>query len=278
MDTEPDVWGKYVMDGMMPVFFLISILSAAAGSICGIGGGVILKPVLDTAGIMSVSGISFLSGCTVLAMSTVSVCKNLHGRREKLNLKLVVPLAVGGAAGGAIGKTMFQALKQAVDNERLVGLVQAVVLIIITFGTLIYTVCRGKIHTLRCGGICLSLTIGLLLGIMSSFLGIGGGPINIVVLEFFFSMKTKEAAASSLFLIMFSQFTGLAQTLLTGTIPQVRVSYLIVMTVGGIAGGMIGGRISKRLDDKRVSCLFVILMVVIVGINIRNAIMFSGAK
>ena len=63
--------------GMVFVFFAVSILSSIAGSICGIGGGVIIKPVLDAVGIMSVSSISFLSGCTVLAMSLVSVYKNI---------------------------------------------------------------------------------------------------------------------------------------------------------------------------------------------------------
>ena len=45
--------------------------------------------------------------------------------------------------------------------------------------------------------------IGVFLGIMSSFLGIGGGPINFVVLFFFFSMSTKIAAENSLYIIFF---------------------------------------------------------------------------
>lgn len=265
------------MDGMIPVFFLISILSSIAGSVCGIGGGVIMKPVLDAAGIMSVSCISFLSGCTVLAMSAVSVYKNLYAKKAELQLKIVVILAVGAAAGGVTGKVMFQWLKQAVGNENLVGLVQAVVLVIITLGTLLYTVCKRKIHTLQCRRTWSCLLIGLLLGIMSSFLGIGGGPINIVVLEYFFSMRTKEAAASSLFIIMLSQLTGLAQTIWTGMVPPVQLSYLAAMIAGGVSGGMIGSRISRRLEDKKVNYLFVFLMVVIVGINIRNAITFGGA-
>ncbi len=205
------------MDGMILVFFLISILSSAAGSICGIGGGVIMKPVLDAAEIMSVSGISFLSGCTVLAMSIVSVYKNMHGKRVPLQLQTVVILAIGAAAGGVMGKVLFQMLKHVVGNENLVGMVQAVVLAVITLGTLLYTVCKRRIHTLQCRQSWIVFLIGLLLGILSSFLGIGGGPINIVVLEYFFSMRVKEAAPSSLFVIMFSQAAGLTQTLLSGS-------------------------------------------------------------
>lgn len=46
-------------------------------------GAVIIKPVLDAVGVMSVSSISFLSGCTVLAMSVVSVYKKYPGKIGK---------------------------------------------------------------------------------------------------------------------------------------------------------------------------------------------------
>ena len=40
---------------MSMVAFLVSFLASTAGAICGIGGGVIIKPVLDSLGIYSVS-------------------------------------------------------------------------------------------------------------------------------------------------------------------------------------------------------------------------------
>lgn len=275
-DTRPAAWGSLMMDGTILVVLIISVLSSVAGSICGIGGGVIMKPLLDAVGIMSVSEISFLSGCAVLAMSVVSVYKNMHGKRAVLQLKTVVILAVGAAAGGVMGKVLFQLLRQEVGNENLVGMVQAVVLAVITLGTLLMTVRKSRIHTLQCEKMWIVCLIGLLLGILSSFLGIGGGPMNIVVLEYFFSMKTKEAAASSLFVIMLSQAAGLMQTLLSGTAPEVPLTFLAVMIAGGMAGGMIGGRVSRRLEEQMVNRLFMLLMAVIVGISIRNAVLFGG--
>ena len=262
--------------GMVFVFFAVSILSSIAGSICGIGGGVIIKPVLDAVGIMSVSSISFLSGCTVLAMSLVSVYKNIKAGTANLNMKIATALAAGAAAGGVAGKSMFQSLKQAAGNEELVGLVQALVLIVITLGTLVYALYKKSIHTRTCGQIWVCLVIGLLLGIMSSFLGIGGGPINLVVLGYFFSMTTKEAALSSLYIIMFSQITSLVQTCVTGTIPEMEISYLVCMIAGGILGGTIGSKVNKKISDAGVDKLFIFLMAVIVLINIYNALKFSG--
>lgn len=262
---------------MAAVFFLVSLLSSAVGSICGIGGGVIIKPVLDATGIMSVSCISFLSGCTVLAMSLVSVYKNMRAKTAKLDLKTATLLAVGGAFGGVTGKAMFEVLKEAVQNENLVGMVQAVVLIVITLGTLVYTIYKSRIKTKEFKNAVVCIIIGVVLGVMSSFLGIGGGPINLVVLAYFFSMSAKEAALSSLYIIMFSQITSLVQTCVTGNIPAVEPIFLILMTVGGILGGIIGSRVNKKISEEGVNKLFIALMAVIVLINIYNAIKFGLA-
>ena len=51
------------------VFAAVSLLASAAGAVCGIGGGVLIKPVLDAFGVLDVASISFLSGLTVLSMS-----------------------------------------------------------------------------------------------------------------------------------------------------------------------------------------------------------------
>lgn len=153
---------------MIVVFFAVSLLASIVGSICGIGGGVIIKPVLDAMNVMSVSCISFLSGCTVLTMSVVSVYKNMRAGK-KLNLRIATLLAVGAAVGGVAGKMMFMAVKTSVGNENFVGMVQAIVLIGVTGITFVYTIFKKKIHTLTLNNAAVCVIVGLVLGIMSSF-------------------------------------------------------------------------------------------------------------
>lgn len=57
------------------IVFAVCLAASVIGGICGIGGGVIIKPVLDAMGVMSVSALQFLSGLTVLGMSAVSVLR-----------------------------------------------------------------------------------------------------------------------------------------------------------------------------------------------------------
>ena len=95
----------------MLIFFLVALTASVAGAICGIGGGVIIKPVLDLLHLETVTAISFLSGCTVLSMSCYSVGKSLLAKEHSVSLKVGTPLALGAAAGGLAGKPLFSAVR-----------------------------------------------------------------------------------------------------------------------------------------------------------------------
>lgn len=257
------------------LFGIVSFGASIIGAICGIGGGVIIKPVLDVFGWASVSTISFLSGCTVLSMSCYNVLKGMMAGDSKVNAKTGTPLAIGAAAGGIVGNQLFAAIRRMFENPNTVGAVQAGCLALITLGTLVYTVNKSKIKTHCVTDPVTSALIGLLLGIISSFLGIGGGPINLVVLYYFYSMQTKTAAANSLYIILYSQLASLAMTVITRSIPDFTVTTLVVMVMGGIGGGMVGRSLNKKLNNKAVETLFVGLMLVIVAISIYNVFKYT---
>ncbi len=261
----------------MLLFFVVSLLASVAGAICGIGGGVVIKPTLDMFHLASVSTISFLSGCTVLSMSCYSVGRGMLSGDSKVDLKTGTPLAIGAAVGGVVGQNLFSAVKAMFANANMVGSVQAVCLFLITLGTFVYTILKDRIRTHQITNAAVCVIIGLLLGIMSSFLGIGGGPINLVVLGFFFSMKTKTAAQNSLYIILFSQITSLITTLIKGTVPEFDLLVLILMVAGGIGGGMIGRVLNKKMDNKAVDKLFLALMLVIMFISLTNAWRYAQA-
>lgn len=171
---------------------------------------------------------------------------------------------------------MFSAVKNYFNGSPIVGGIQAVALGIITLGTLLYTINKAKIRTCRTESKLVCVVIGLLLGIMSSFLGIGGGPINLVVLGFCFSMDTKTAAANGLYIILFSQVASLIATLFSG-LPEFRMLALVLMVAGGIGGGIVGRSLNKKMDNRAVDKLFIDLMLLIVGICVYNALRaFNG--
>lgn len=256
------------------LFFTVSFCASVVGVICGIGGGVIIKPVLDTFGILSVSAISFLSGCTVLSMSCYSVLKSKMSNDSVIDMSVSTYLGIGAVIGGIVGKQSFQILKTFFDNGNTVGAIQAAVLALITIGTLIYTIFKEKIQTLKLDNKPMCLLIGFILGILSSFLGIGGGPINLIVLYFFFSMETKVAAQNSLYIILLSQISSLISTIVTKTVPSVSPLLLTVMIFCGILGSAVGRKINARISSAVVDKLFKGLMCVIITICFYNVYRF----
>lgn len=256
------------------IVLAICFFASVVGAICGIGGGVIIKPVLDAFGIMDVSTISFLSGCTVLSMTTYSVIRSKVSGSSRIQQKTGFPLAIGAAAGGVTGKYLFQIIRSLSSDADRVGAVQAACLLAVTLGTLVYTLKKAHIRTIAVEKSFACILIGLVLGILSSFLGIGGGPINLVVLFYFFSMDTKTAAENSLYIIFFSQIASLVSSIVTRSVPAFSPAMLLLMVAGGIAGGIAGRALNKKIEGDTVDKLFIWLMVLMILINIYNIYKF----
>ncbi len=258
---------------MYIICFLVAFLACIIGKICGMGGGVIIKPVLDATGIMEVAAINFLSGCTVIGMTCWSVGKSLARRESDIDLSVSTPLAIGAAAGGLLGKQLFSMVAGLFTDSNMAGGVQAGLLLAATFATLLYTINRQRLtmRNVRSKPAC--ILIGLGLGTLGTFLGIGGGPFNMAVLYYFFSMSTKVAAQNSLYVILISQTVGILATALGGGIPALSVWLLAGMVLCGVIGGEAGGRINKRLSESSATRLFeasMLLVMVISGYNIYS--------
>lgn len=255
------------------LFFFIAAGASVIGGICGIGGGVLMKPLIDLLGLADVGTASFLSSCSVFVMSLYNVSRSFLERSHIIEVRTTLPLAVGAAAGGILGNRAFSTICSAL-SLRTAGIMQSVSLLMLTAATLVYTVKKMRIHTIHVRGTGGCVMIGVSLGCLSSFLGIGGGPFNLAVLHYFFSMGTKAAAANSLFIILLSQSASLARTFLNGPVPSASPSTVCLMVLGGILGGMIGRKCNKRMQAAAVDRLFIGLQIVIMLICVWNTLGF----
>ncbi|MCD8352587.1 MAG: hypothetical protein LUC93_18445, partial [Planctomycetaceae bacterium] len=64
------------------LYLAIALCSTTAGALTGMGGGVIIKPVIDLVGHYDAASINALSSLTVLIMSVVSVARLWRGGVE----------------------------------------------------------------------------------------------------------------------------------------------------------------------------------------------------
>jgi uncharacterized membrane protein YfcA len=252
-------------------FLLIACAASAIGAISGIGGGIIIKPVLDILSGQGPVEINLLSGSMVFTMSLVSLLRS-RGAGVKLEPKRGTALAGGAALGGAAGKLLFSAALRFFSHTALIGIIQSLVLMLLTLIVLFYLKKKKTLRPRNIRHIPFCVFIGLLLGMVSAFLGIGGGPINIMVISYFLSMDSKTAALHSLYTIFLSQAASFLLMFAEGGIPLVNPFFIAAMVSGGIGGGLIGSRIVRVLSNDQVDRLFSLVLTLVILLSAYNMV------
>ncbi|MGL5244003.1 MAG: TSUP family transporter [Sarcina sp.] len=256
---------------MVIVYFLVGFFATCIGAIAGIGGGFIISPILISIGTFSISTIGVLSSATVLTMAIVSTIKELINR-DKYEIKTTGLLIIGSIVGGVVGSNIFNYAVKSFSNKSMVEFVQSIILTIVLLFVLYYMKNKETLHTYNVKNFIMCILIGLLLGIIAAFLGIGGGPLNVAVLSIFFSMDTKACVRNSIVIILFSQSAKLINIALTSGFIGMNLSALPYMIVGGIVGGFIGSTINKKISSKNIVKLFDIILILMILVNIFNIV------
>ena len=131
---------------------------------------------------------------------------------------------------------------------------------------------KKKITGKSLDGSFISLVVGIFLGVCSSFLGIGGGPINVALIIYLFSVSTKTATVCSLVTILFAQISKLTTVALTTGFSNFDLSIAPLMIIGAIFGGFIGAGLNKKCSEKTVEKAFNCVQLLVLGITIFNII------
>ncbi|MGX4600096.1 sulfite exporter TauE/SafE family protein [Faecalimicrobium sp. JNUCC 81] len=253
------------------IYFLVGLISTTVGAISGLGGGVIIKPVLDILGNYDIASIGVLSTFTVFSMSVVSLGKSIKNK-VKLDGKRTISLAIGSILGGVIGKSAFQVFLNILNNDGLAQKIQSVILFLLMLAVIILYSKEGKIKGFKIESVSICFIVGLILGIIASFLGIGGGPLNVIVLMYILGMDAKSSAIHSIFIIFFSQGSKLITILLNEGFLVYSLEVVVYMIIGGILGGFLGSDFSRRMKREDVKKLFIYCMILIMCFNFYNII------
>ena len=96
--------------------------------------------------------------------------------------------------------------------------------------------------------------IGFLVGVVTGFLGAGGGFLIIPALLFFANLPIKQAVGTSLLIIFINSAIGFCGDILTGV--QINYKLLFTISIIAIIGMFIGTALSKNIDGKKLKPAF----------------------
>jgi len=249
------------------LYFIIVLFATCIGASVGLSGGVIIKPLFDLVSVHKADSISFFSSIAIVSMACVSIYKQ-YKNKAQFNFQITIFLALGSIVGGYTGNYLFSHVFN-IFQEATKG-IQNFLLCTVLSILLIYTVNKDKIKTHRLKNTFVIFFVGLLMGNLSVFLGIGGGPLNLAILSLLFSFTSKESVVLSISIIFFSQVSKLTTLFLENQFAIYDTSVIPYIIIAAFIGGNIGSQINKKMSNKQVDKLYILTLFGLILLTLFN--------
>ncbi len=243
---------------MVIELLLVGVFIGTMSGFFGIGGGMILVPILLAIGFEIKDAI----GISIVQMVFSSVFGSyLNHKKGSLIVGEGIFVGLGGFVGGYIGGAVTEYIPDSVLQFTF-------------FGLLLFALFRlffSKNHeddtqtkTLNKG---LLFAIGLGIGIFSITLGIGGSIILTPLLVGLLHYPIKKAVSAGLFFVVFSSVAGMISRLSTGTIDFTNG---LVVAVASLVGVALGIWLKDHVTSKNHKMALLVLYVFALGMLVKK--------
>lgn len=241
-----------------PALALAALIGVSLG-VLGSGGSIVTLPVLVYVAHVPANEAVGMSMAIVGATSLFGAL--LHWHRGNLAAKTAFIFSITGMAGAFLGSTGTHLL----SKRGLMLLFSAVMLIV---GSMMI---RGGIHVgrKRVCSIPRCMIVGFCVGLLTRFLGVGGGFLIVPALVFAAGLDTRAAGGTSLAVIAMNSASGL--------LGQLRYVHFDWTVLGGFllfafAGMLAGIGLARRLDERVLRRVFaaalIVLAITIAAVNL----------
>ncbi|MEI8595819.1 sulfite exporter TauE/SafE family protein [Photobacterium sp. Hal280] len=108
---------------------------------------------------------------------------------------------------------------------------------------------------------------GLLVGVLTGFVGVGGGFLIVPALVLLSGLTMQTAVATSLVIIVMNSLIGFLkyQNVLALTHTKLDWAVIAIMAVIGVAGSLAGQRLAGRLPQHRLQRIFSVCLILMAG-------------
>ena len=155
--------------------------------------------------------------------------------------KIILPL---------IPAVLFQSGNTTITKDMLIMLVFALLMLATSRAMIMKRTenCKTEVSRIKLG------LIGLIVGLVTGFLGAGGGFLIIPALIFFGGVQMKQAIGTSLLIIAINSLSGFTGDLLNGV--KIDITLMFSITLMAVIGMLIGSAFSRKIDGNRLKSVF----------------------
>lgn len=232
---------------LIPLGFAAGIL----GSMIGLGGGVIVVPVLTFLGFPPTVA---ASNSLFAALSNATASTISYSRQKRIDYSLGIKLGLLSVPGTVLG---------AVVSTDIAPDIFKILFGFVLIASSVYIFLRKKIETrekiISKQMIVFAIGASFFAGIISSFFGIGGGIIFVPLMVVGMGMAMKKAAPTSQMILLFASLSGVVVHSLLGHPDFIQSGFL---AIGSFIGGLVGARLSIDIKERYLQILVSVVILI----------------
>jgi uncharacterized membrane protein YfcA len=259
--------------------FIVGFMSG----LFGVGGGFLMTPLLIFMGIPAATAVGTES-VQILGSSVSGAIA--HSRKKNIDYEVGAFLLIGGIFGSTIGVILFNFFKESGNIDLIIKFLYILFLAIIGSLMLIestlslikekqikkkfkrkrnfldYLPLKYKFRqSMIYISVLMPIAIGVIVGFLAAFMGVGGGFVMVPAMIYLFGMGTASAIGTSLFQIV---FVTLNVSILHATFTfSVDLILAIFLLIGGVIGAQYGSKFTSRFKGEQIRVLLAIIVIVV---------------
>lgn len=251
----------------------VAAVAAILGSMLGLGGGVFLVPILTL--YFGVDPKLAVGASAVVVVTNSVVGSTNHLRSRFTNLRLAMLLQISTAAGAIAGALfgvfadpriiygvfgavlVYAAVSMVVRRERHVAAPPLGTPDPLRLGAAFRDPAIGSdvgYIPVRVGG---GMGVGLIAGIISGMLGVGGGVVMVPVMNLLMRVPMKAAVGTSTFMV---GMTSVATAFVYYSRGKIDPTLVVPAIIGVFIGGQVGSKLTRRVRAHRLALIFAVIL------------------
>ncbi len=232
---------------LIPLGFAAGIL----GSMIGLGGGIIVVPVLTFLGFPPTAA---ASNSLFAALSNAIASTISYSRQKRIEYPLGIKLGLLSIPGTILG---------AVISTDVAPDVFKILFGFVLIASAMYIFFRKKFETkektISKQIIIFAVGASFFAGIISSFFGIGGGIVFVPLMVVGMGMAMKKAAPTSQLILLFTSLSGVITHSILGHPDFTQAGFL---AIGAFVGGLVGARLSLDIKERYLQILVSVVILI----------------
>jgi len=238
----------------------IGLVGGFLSGFLGVGGGVVLLPLLTFVGGVSLKLATGTSLVHVLIAAATGIIA--HARAGLMDVRAGLVLGLAGVGGGFLGTFLSVPLSVGILEWVFLSVVAlAILLLFIPTRLDIEDYKKGDFN--RMAGISIGFGVGLLVGL----LGVGGGFVVIPLMFYLLKIPLRITIGTSLLFIFIS---SLGTIWVKFGVGHIDVTVTSLVLIGSVVGTLAGAHASRRVPVRFLrSALLMILIVIFIAVGYK---------